>query len=100
MRWDFENHGFHELANGWHADHVYRHRSGAIECFLLLAFLAYNIFHAFLALNLKPEVRRGRTMQFWMRLIAAEIPPPSFLPNSRATVTYTSARHTLTLLLR
>lgn len=73
MRWDIENHGFNELVNGWHADHVYRHRSGAIECFLLLAFLAYNIFHAFFALNLKPEVRRGRTMEFWVRLIAAEI---------------------------
>ena len=64
LRWDIENHGFNELANDWHADH---------ECFLLLAFLAYNIFHAFFALNLKSEVRRGRTMEFWVHLIAAEI---------------------------
>ena len=41
--------------------------------FLLLAFLAYNIFHAFFALNLKAELRRGRTMAFWVQLIAAEI---------------------------
>jgi hypothetical protein len=73
LRWDIENHGFNELVNGWHADHVYRHQAGAIECFLLLAFFAYNLFHAFFALNLKPEVRRGRTMEFWIRLIAAEI---------------------------
>ena len=73
MRWDIENHGFNELINGWHADRVYRHQPRAIECFLLLAFLAYNIFHAFFALNLKPGVRRGRTMAFWVRLIAAEI---------------------------
>ncbi len=73
LRWDIENHGFNELVNGWHADHVYRHQSQAIDCFLLLAFLAYNIFHAFFALNLKPEVRCGRTMAFWIRLIAAEI---------------------------
>jgi len=73
LRWDIENHGFNELVNGWHAGHVYRHHSGAIECFLLLAFLAYNIFHAFFALNLKPEARRGRTMEFVVRLIAAEI---------------------------
>lgn len=73
LRWDIENHGFNELVNGWHADHVYRHQSQAIECFLLLAFLAYNIFHAFFALNLKPELRRGRTMAFWAQLIAAEI---------------------------
>ena len=45
----------------------------AIECFLLMAFLAYDIFHAFFALNLKPEVRRGKTMAFWVHLIAAEI---------------------------
>ncbi|HEX8895463.1 MAG TPA: transposase [Terriglobales bacterium] len=73
LRWDIENHGFNELVNGWHADHLYRHQPQAIECFLLLAFLAYNIFHAFFALNLKPELRRGRTMEFWVRLIAAEI---------------------------
>ncbi len=73
LRWDIENHGFNELVNGWHADHVYRHHSGAIECFLLLAFLAYNIFHAFFARNLKPELRHGRTMEFWVRLIAADI---------------------------
>ena len=73
LRWDIENQGFNELVNGWHAGHVYRHQSGAIECFLLLAFLAYNLFHAFFALNLKPELRRGRTMAFCVRLIAAEI---------------------------
>ncbi len=73
LRWDIENHGFNELVNGWHADHVYRHQSRAVACFLLLAFLAYNLFHAFFALNLKPAVRRGRTMMFWIRLIAAEI---------------------------
>jgi hypothetical protein len=73
LRWDIENHGFNELVNGWHADHVYRHQSQAIDCFLLLAFLAYDIFHAFFALNLQPEVRCGRTMAFWIRLIAAEI---------------------------
>ena len=45
----------------------------AIECFLLIAFLAYNIFHAFFALNLKPQIRKGRTQAFWARLMAAEI---------------------------
>jgi hypothetical protein len=73
QRWDVENHGFNELVNGWHADHVYRHEPNAIECFLLLAFLAYNIFHAFFALNLKPQLRHGRTQTFWARLMAAEL---------------------------
>lgn len=73
LRWDIENYGFNELVNGWHADHLYRHESLAVECFLLLAFLAYNLFHAFFALNLKPALRRRRTMTFWIHLIAAEI---------------------------
>jgi len=73
QRWDIENFGFNELVNGWGADHVYKHESHAIEAFLLLAFLAYNVFHAFLNLNLKPQLRRGKPEIFWARLIAAEI---------------------------
>jgi hypothetical protein len=73
QRWDIENHGFNELVQGWHADHVYRHDPNAIECFLLTAFLACNLFHAFFALNLKPEIRKNRTQVFWRRFIAAEI---------------------------
>jgi len=73
QRWDIENHGFNELANGWHADHIYRHDPNAIECFLLIAFLAYNIFHAFYTLNLKPEIRKNRTMAFLSMLMSAEV---------------------------
>ena len=73
QRWDIENHGFNDLVNGWHADHIYRHDPNAIECFLLLAFLACNIFQAFFALNLKPQIRNGRTRAFWSSLMAAEI---------------------------
>lgn len=40
--WDIENHGFNELVNEWDADHVYKHDPGAMEAFLLMAFLAYN----------------------------------------------------------
>ena len=73
QRWDIENQGFNELVNGWHADHIYRHDPNAIECFLLMAFLACNIFQAFFALNLKPQIRKGRTRAFWSSLMAAEI---------------------------
>jgi len=38
-----------------------------------VAFLAYNIFHVFLARNVKPSVRQGKTQIFWARLIAAEL---------------------------
>jgi hypothetical protein len=73
QRWDIENHGFNELVNGWHADHIYKHEPNAIECFLLIAFLACNIFQAFFSLNLKPQIRKGRTRVFWSKLMAAEI---------------------------
>jgi hypothetical protein len=73
QRWDIENHGFNALANGWQTDHIYKHEPNAIVCFLLTAFLAFNIFHAFFALNLKPEIRKGRTQVFWSRFMAAEI---------------------------
>ena len=73
QRWDIENHGFNELVQGWHADHVYRHDPNAIECFLLNAFLACNLFRAFFALNLKPEIRKNRTQVFWRSFMAAEI---------------------------
>jgi Transposase DDE domain len=73
QRWDIENYAFNELANDWHSDHVFKHNAGAIECFLLVAFLAYNIFHAFLARNVKPGVRKGKTQIFWAQLIAAEL---------------------------
>jgi hypothetical protein len=73
QRWDIENYAFNELANEWHSDHVFKHESGAIECFLLVAFLAYNIFHAFLALNVKPAARQGKTQVYWALRIAAEL---------------------------
>lgn len=68
-----ENYGFNELVHEWHADHVFKHDPNAIECFLLVAFLAYNLFHAFFVLNLKPAARRGTTQLFWARLLAAEL---------------------------
>lgn len=74
-RWDIENYGFNELVNGWHADHVYKHDPNAIEAFYLAVFIAFNIFHAFLILNLKPECRKGKTERFWIRVFISEIYP-------------------------
>lgn len=73
QRWDIENQGFNELVNGWHADHIFKHDPIAIECFLLLAFLALIVFNAFYLLNLKPQLRKGKTKDFFTKLIAAEI---------------------------
>ena len=84
QRWDIENYAFNELANEWHSDHVFKHDPRAIECFLLVAFLAFNLFHVFLARNVKPCVRHGKTQIFWAQLIAAElyreVAPPGISP--------------------
>jgi len=71
-RWDIENHGFNELCNLWHADHGYKYDANALLACTLLLFIAYNLFHAFLERNLKPQVRAGRTNKYWADLIAAE----------------------------
>ena len=73
QRWDIENHGFNELVEGWHADHVLKHDPAAIECFLLMTFLAFILFHAFLYLNVKPALRQRKSKDFWARVMAAEI---------------------------
>jgi hypothetical protein len=73
LRWDIENYGFNELAQEWHSDHVFRHDANAILCFLLLTFLAFNLFHAFYALNLKAAARTGKAQNFWAKLISAEL---------------------------
>ena len=83
QRWDIENCGFQELVLDWHADHIYKHESNAIECFLLEICLAFDIFHAFLARNLKLCRQSKRTVKFWAELIATELRQevlPALLP--------------------
>lgn len=68
-RWTIENQGFNETVNEWHADHVYTHDPHAMQAYLLLVFVAYNLFHAFFRRDLKPALRQ----RFTMKHIAAEI---------------------------
>lgn len=72
-RWDVENKAFNELVNDWHADHVYKHTSIAIAACWLLTMLAYNLFEAFIQLNLKNVVREAHTKKHFASLIAAEL---------------------------
>jgi len=72
-RWKIENNELNELVTWWHADHLYKHDPVAIVAFWLLAMLAYNLFHGFVHLNLKPEVRFCHTKRHWACVIAAEI---------------------------
>lgn len=72
-RWAIENQGFNELANHWHADHVFRHDPTAILGFWLMALLAYNVFHVFMDRNLKPQRRRRFSTLHWARLITSDL---------------------------
>jgi hypothetical protein len=72
-RWVIENQELNELVNYWHVDHVYRHHPIAILAFWLLAMLAYNLFHAFLHLNLKAVVSQRFTKLHWARILAADL---------------------------
>lgn len=70
-RWTIENECFNELANSWAVNHVYKHDPTAITAFWLIIMLAYNLFHAFICYNLKPQIRKERTKEHWARVIAA-----------------------------
>jgi hypothetical protein len=74
-RWDIENLGFNEGAHRWHMDHVYRHHPTALLACMLLAMIAYNLFHAFYYRNLHPALRRRRSYLHVARCIAAELYP-------------------------
>ena len=71
-RWDIENFAFNELGNQWHGDHAYKYDTHALLACTLLLFIAYNLFHAFVERNLKPEAKQGRTEKYWAGLIAGE----------------------------
>lgn len=72
-RWCIENEGFNELVNHWFANHIYKHAATAIMNFWLMTMVAYVLFRAFFLRNLKPEVRKGKTMLHFAHLIAATI---------------------------
>jgi len=83
-RWDIENLAFNELANQWHADHLYYHHTNAIVVITLLLMLAYNLFHVWLARALKPALRNRYSALTFARLIAAEFYSELGLPPARA----------------
>lgn len=70
-RWDIENKGFNELCKYWHLNHVYKHDTNAILFFTLTTLLSYTLFHAFIYLNVKSELRQGKTKKHFARMIMA-----------------------------
>ena len=70
-RWCIENQGFNELANQWHADHVYRHEPTAMLVLWLLTLTCLGIFLAFYHRNLKPAARAHASMVHISRRMAS-----------------------------
>ena len=56
-RWHIENKCFKETVNTWNANHIYRHSANAIIAFLLLLFIAVNIFNIFRNRNINREIK-------------------------------------------
>jgi hypothetical protein len=80
-RWSIENEGgFNELVNTWKADHVYTHHANAILAFRLLTMLAYNLFHSFHRLNLKPVLRLRLTLGYLLDLVTTDFYQHEDLP--------------------
>lgn len=72
-RWSIENNGFNEFVTYWHADHTYKHNQNAMTGFWLIIMIAYNLFHAFIRLNVKRELRERHTKLYFMMMITAEL---------------------------
>ena len=72
-RWAIENYGFNELANQWHADHVYKHAPNALLVLWLLVCLAYNLFHTFLSRNVKSVLRARHSAIHFAQIVAASL---------------------------
>jgi hypothetical protein len=72
-RWKIENQGFNELANQWHADHVYKHDPQAMLVLWLLVMICLNVFLAFYQRNLKPAARQAASMLHVARQVVAEL---------------------------
>lgn len=83
-RWHIENYAFNELCNEWHGGHACRYHGHALIACTLLLFIAYNLYHAFVECNLKPQARAGRTRDYWTRLITAAF-VTAFHREARAT---------------
>jgi hypothetical protein len=60
QRWGVENHAFNELTQHYHLTHCPRHEAGAIETWLLILVLGFNLFELFVRLHGKLW-RQGRT---------------------------------------
>jgi DNA-directed RNA polymerase subunit RPC12/RpoP len=69
-RWQIENKCFDETVNTWKADHIYRHSGNAIIAFLLLLFIAVNIFNIFHSRNIKDKTIKAKV--FLIAKIQAE----------------------------
>ena len=60
QRWGVENHAFNELTQHYHLTHCPRHEAAAIQTWLLILVLGFNLFELFVRLHGKLW-RQGRT---------------------------------------
>jgi len=79
-RWQIENQCFNETVNTWNADHIYRHSNNAIIAFLLLLFIAINIFNIFRIRNIKDRSIKAKVFLIDLIKSGFHTSKKSFLP--------------------
>jgi len=62
-KWGIENNGFWDLKTNWFMTHNYHHHPNATFAALLVLFLAYNLFYAYVFLNMKTYRLYSLTIQ-------------------------------------
>lgn len=62
-KWGIENNGFWDLKTNWHMTHNYHHHPIATFVALLILFLVYNLFYAYVLLNMKTYKLYSLTIQ-------------------------------------
>ena len=62
-KWGIENNGFWDLKNNWFMTHNYHHHPVATVAALLILFLAYNLFYAYVFLQMKTYRLYSLTIQ-------------------------------------
>jgi hypothetical protein len=68
-KWGIENNGIKDLKDNWYMEHNFHHHPNAAYALLLIMFMAYNLFYAYVFRHMKSY----RLYQLTMKMIAEEM---------------------------
>jgi len=68
-KWGIENNGIKDLKDNWHMEHNFHHHPNATFALLLIMFMAYNLFYAYVFRHMKSS----RLYPLTMKMIVGEM---------------------------